>query len=63
MAGKGCRLRPLVVPKEVFDNNFESIFGKHKERKQVVLDVPPPPKEEKAKPVFGKLSSQDNEDH
>lgn len=26
--GKGSRARPLNVPKEQFDNNFESIFGK-----------------------------------
>jgi len=25
---KGSRPRPLKVPKEQFDNNFESIFGK-----------------------------------
>ncbi|CAB4124601.1 hypothetical protein UFOVP181_159 [uncultured Caudovirales phage] len=28
--GKGDRRRPLVVPKEVFENNWDSIFGKKK---------------------------------
>jgi hypothetical protein len=39
MAGKGSRARPIVVPRETFDNNFDSIFGKRKPREQVVLDV------------------------
>jgi hypothetical protein len=26
--GKGDKRRPLVVPKEVFENNWDSIFGK-----------------------------------
>ena len=26
--GKGDAPRPLSVPKEVFDNNFDAIFGK-----------------------------------
>jgi hypothetical protein len=26
--GKGCKPRPFSVPKEVFDNRFETIFGK-----------------------------------
>jgi hypothetical protein len=44
---KGARPKPKAVPLEVFDSNFDSIFGQPKERKQVVLDVPPPAKEEK----------------
>ena len=28
MSGKGSKPRPLGVPKDQFDNNFESIFGK-----------------------------------
>lgn len=28
--GKGSRARPFSVPKEVFDNNFNLIFGKKK---------------------------------
>ena len=28
--GKGSRARPLGVPKEVYDKNFEAIFGKKK---------------------------------
>jgi hypothetical protein len=45
---KGARPKPKAVTLEVFDSNFDSIFGKPKERKQVVIDVPPPlPKEEK----------------
>lgn len=44
---KGTRPRPKAVPLDVFDNNFDSIFGTPKERKQVVIDTPPPPKEEK----------------
>lgn len=28
--GKGSRARPFSVPKEVFDKNFEAIFGKKK---------------------------------
>lgn len=44
---KGARPKPKLVPLEVFDSNFDSIFGKPKERKQVVIDSPPPPKEEK----------------
>ena len=28
--GKGSRARPLSVPKEVYDKNFEAIFGKKK---------------------------------
>lgn len=31
--GKGDKRRPLVVPKEVFENNWDAIFGK-KEKKQ-----------------------------
>ena len=28
--GKGDRRRPLVVPKEQFENNWDAIFGKKK---------------------------------
>jgi len=28
--GKGSRARPLSVPKETYDKNFEAIFGKKK---------------------------------
>jgi hypothetical protein len=28
--GKGSRPRPFSVPKSVFDENFEAIFGKKK---------------------------------
>ena len=31
--GKGDKRRPLVVPKEVFEKNWDAIFGK-KEKKQ-----------------------------
>ena len=30
--GKGSRPRPFSVSQEVFDNNFETIFGKKKEK-------------------------------
>jgi len=30
--GKGCTPRPFSVPKEVFDERFETIFGKKKKR-------------------------------
>ncbi len=30
--GKGSKPRPLSVSQEVFDNNFETIFGKKKEK-------------------------------
>lgn len=29
MAGKGSKPRPFNVPKEDFDNSFETIFGKY----------------------------------
>jgi len=32
--GKGDTPRPLGVSKEVFDNNFEAIFGKKKTAKE-----------------------------
>lgn len=44
--GKGDTPRPLGVSKEVFDNNFEAIFGKktakeqYEERKDKVLHDP-----------------------
>jgi hypothetical protein len=37
--GKGSRARRLAVPKAVFDNNFENIFGKKPPKEQW---VPPP---------------------
>ena len=45
MAGKGSKPRPILVPMETFDNNFDAIFGKRKPREQVVLDVKPPPEQ------------------
>jgi hypothetical protein len=33
--GKGDTPRPLGVSKEVFDNNFEAIFGKKKTPKEM----------------------------
>jgi hypothetical protein len=51
--GKGDTPRPLGVPMEVFDANFEAIFGKKKpkeqyeERKQAVLHDPREKKESK----------------
>lgn len=46
-AGKGTAPRPLGVPMEVFDNNFDAIFGKKKtpkemyeEKKDAVLHDP-----------------------
>ena len=39
MSGKGSRPRPLSVPREKFDQNWDSIFGKKKEK------VPVDPKE------------------
>lgn len=57
MAGKGSRPRPIVVPRETFDNNFDSIFGKKKPREQVVLDATPAPKQkELPKNTFGSLT-------
>jgi hypothetical protein len=29
MSGKGSKPRPFNVPKEDFDNSFETIFGKY----------------------------------
>lgn len=31
--GKGDRPRPLSIPMEEFDKNFDAIFGKKKEKK------------------------------
>lgn len=36
--GKGSRARPLSVPKEEFDNNFEIIFGKKKKTDAELFD-------------------------
>ena len=58
MAGKGSRPRPIVVPRETFDNNFDSIFGKRKPREQVVLDATtPPPQKELPKNTFGPITA------
>ena len=32
MSGKGSKPRPYSVPKEKFDDNWEAIFGKKKEK-------------------------------
>jgi hypothetical protein len=57
MAGKGSRPRPIVVPREIFDNNFDSIFGKPKPREQVVLDATaPPPQKQLPKNTFGPIT-------
>jgi len=48
---KGTRPKPKAVTLEVFDSNFDSIFGQPKERKQIVIDSTPPPKEEKKSKV------------
>ena len=34
--GKGDKRRPLVVPKEVFENNWDAIFGKKKKPEKEV---------------------------
>jgi hypothetical protein len=41
--GKGDRRRKLVVPEEVFNNNWEKIFGNGKElnRPKTIYDVAP----------------------
>ena len=41
---KGSRPRPLKVPKEQFDNNFEGIFGKRVPTylKKMIPDEPKP---------------------
>ena len=36
--GKGDTPRPLGVPMEVFDNNFDAIFGKNKKVKLEEID-------------------------
>lgn len=36
MSGKGSKPRPLSVPRKQFDDNWERIFGKKKEKKQPV---------------------------
>lgn len=35
MAGKGSKPRPLSVPKEKFDQNWNAIFGKKVQKKPV----------------------------
>ena len=56
MAGKGSRPRPIVVPLETFDNNFDAIFGKRKPREQVVIDpTTPPPQKEIPKNTFNPI--------
>lgn len=50
---KGARPRPKAVPLEVFDQNFDKIFGKPYSHKQVVIDAPPPREiPPKVKPTF-----------
>jgi hypothetical protein len=36
MSGKGSKPRPLSVPRKKFDENWERIFGKKREKKQPV---------------------------
>jgi len=36
MAGKGSRARPLSVSKSQFDDNWDKIFGKKEETKDIV---------------------------
>lgn len=36
--GKGSNPRPYSVPKEVFDNNFDRIFGKKKKTEAEKFD-------------------------
>lgn len=35
MAGKGSKQRPLSIPKEKFDQNWDAIFGKKDQKKPV----------------------------
>lgn len=35
MSGKGSRPRPLSVPKEKFDQNWNAIFGKKDHKKPI----------------------------
>ena len=35
--GKGSKPRPLSVPRKQFDDNWERIFGKKKEKKPTTL--------------------------
>lgn len=37
--GKGDQQRPLVVPKEQFDNNWDAIFGKNKLADKLVKQI------------------------
>jgi hypothetical protein len=37
--GKGSKPRPYSVPKEVFDNNFDRIFGKKKTEEHAINEV------------------------
>lgn len=41
--GKGNKQRPLTVPKEQFENNWEKIFGNGKQlnRPKTIYDVAP----------------------
>lgn len=34
MAGKGSRPRPLSVPREVYEDNYDRIFGHGKHKKK-----------------------------
>ena len=43
MAGKGSKPRPFSVPKDQYDNNHETIFGKYVPpylRNRTVEDIP-----------------------
>lgn len=35
MAGKGSRQRPLSIPREKFNQNWDTIFGKKDQKKPV----------------------------
>jgi hypothetical protein len=45
--GKGSRPRPLSVPKEVRDTNFENIFGKKPPKERWVYVPPEVPADKK----------------
>ena len=49
MSGKGSRPRPYSVPKEEFDNSYDTIFGK-KEPKPRWVPPPLPEVKEDGKP-------------
>jgi hypothetical protein len=41
MAGKGSRARPMSVPKDKFNDNWDAIFGKKDQNKPVDNDQKP----------------------